>query len=475
MSESRQPASRHSLYILITVFFFWGFVAASNTVLIPFFKENFTLLQWQSQLVDLAFYAAYFFGSLIYFLISSRMGDPLNRIGYKKGLVIGFLISACGAALFYPAAHLGSFPLLLIALSVIGLGFTLQQIVANPYMVAIGDPATGAHRINMAQGVNSFGTMTGPLLISWALFGNIQAETTQGLEVVQIPYLVLAGCLVLFALLLGRSRLPSITTTEKIRHDLGALRFPQLVWGMAAIFIYVGVEVSIQSNLPALMADPNILGLDHTQTVHYISLYWGSLMIGRWTGAIGVFNVSPLWKKILWIIVPLIAFAVILFVNSLKGSPLTDLLGYLPFIFICILGFFMGNDKPARTLMLFSGLGMAMMIAGLALDGQWAVYAFVSGGLFCSIMWPCIFALSIAGLGKYTNQGSSLLVMMILGGAIIPPLQGYLADLAGIQMSYWIPVACFGFLALYAWRVKSILMAQGIHYDQWSDSQNEPV
>lgn len=475
MSGTQQTTRRSALYILISVFFFWGFVAASNTVLIPFFKENFTLLQWQSQLVDLAFYAAYFIGSLVYFLISSRISDPLNRIGYKKGLVIGFLISACGAALFFPAANMQSFPLLLMALSVIGLGFTLQQIVANPYMIAIGDPATGANRINMAQGINSLGTMTGPLLISWALFGNIQQESTHGIDVVKIPYLVLAGCLILFAILLGRSKLPAITTTEKIRHDLGALRFPQLVWGMAAIFIYVGVEVSIQSNLPALMAEPSMLGLDHTQTVHYISLYWGSLMIGRWTGSIGVFNLSPIVKKALWVIVPLIAYAVILFVNSLKGSPLSDLFGYLPFIFICILGFFIGNDKPARTLILFSLMGMGMMLAGLFLDGQWAVYAFVSGGLFCSIMWPCIFTLSIAGLGKYTNQGSSLLVMMILGGAIIPPLQGYLADMTGIHMSYWIPVACFGFLALYAWRVRHILSVQGISYDHPDQTQPEPL
>ena len=254
--KSKPPeTNRYSLYVLITVFFFWGFVAASNTVLIPFFKDNFDLLQWQSQLVDLAFYAAYFLGSLAYFLVSTRVGDPLNRLGYKKGLVLGFLISGCGAALFYPAASMGSFGLLLLALSVIGLGFTLQQIVANPYMVAIGDPATGAHRINMAQGVNSLGTMTGPLLISWALFGQVQGETARELTVVQIPYLILAGCLVLFAILLGRSHLPAITSPEKMKHDLGALRFPQLVLGMVAIFVYVGVEVSIQSNLPALMAD----------------------------------------------------------------------------------------------------------------------------------------------------------------------------------------------------------------------------
>ena len=135
----------------------------------------------------------------------------------------------------------------------------------------------------------------------------------------------------------------------------------------------------------------------------------------------------------------------------------------------------MGKDQPARTLLLFSLLGMIMMLAGIFLDGQLAVFAFVSGGLFCSIMWPCIFALSIAGLGKYTNQGSSLLVMMILGGALIPPLQGYVADLTGIHMSYWIPVLCFGFLAFYAWRVKAVLEAQGIRYDTMDQEHIEPV
>lgn len=466
MPATSASASRYALYILTAVFFFWGFVAASNTVLIPFFKESFTLAQWQSQLVDLAFYAAYFTGSLVYFLYSIARGDLLNRIGYKKGLIGGFLLSAAGAALFLPAADAGSYGFLLAALFVIGLGFTLQQIVANPYVIAIGHPATGAQRINLAQGVNSLGTMTGPLLLSWALFGQLGADTQAGLEVVRVPYFVLAICLVVFAVLLGYSHLPAIRQSEKLQKDLGALRFPQVAWGMVAIFVYVGVEVSIQSNMPELMRQPGILGREHTDTVHFISLYWGSLMIGRWTGAIGAFGVSRRWRMVLTTVVPLTAFMVILGVNHLKGSPMDDLLGYFPFVLILIAGFYLGRDRPARTLLLFSLLGMSMMLMGLALDGRAALYAFVSGGLFCSIMWPCIFALSMAGLGKYTNQGSSLLVMMILGGAIIPPLQGYLADLSSIHLSYWVPVACFAFLAVYAYRVKGILARQGIDFDQ---------
>lgn len=466
MNDIQSTSSRYALYVLTAVFFFWGFVAASNTVLIPFFKENFSLAQWQSQLVDLAFYAAYFGGSLIYFLYAMFRGDLLNKIGYKKGLLAGFGLSALGALMFIPAAGAESYTFLLIALFTIGLGFTLQQIVANPYVIAIGDPKTGAHRINLAQGINSFGTMTGPVLLSWALFGNLEATSSQGLEIVKVPYFVLAICLIVFAILLGYSRLPPILNSENLSKDLGALKYPQLVLGMVAIFIYVGVEVSIQSNLPALMQDPKMLGLPHTETVHYISLYWGSLMIGRWTGAIGVFNSKKWIKHLLTTFLPLVAFGIILLINGLKGSPISEIFGYLPFILIAILGFYLAGNKPAGSLLLFSVLGMSMMLLGLFLEGKWAVYAFVSGGLFCSIMWPSIFSLSIAGLGKYTNQGSALLVMMILGGAIIPPFQGYIADLTSIHSSYWIPFICFGILAGYALVVKQVLIKQGINYDK---------
>lgn len=457
------PASnRTALITLTTVFFFWGFVAASNTVLIPFFKANFTLAQWQSQLVEMAFYAAYFFGSLTYFLYAITMGDLLNRIGYKRGLLGGFGLSALGAAMFVPAAAASSYPLLLAGLFVIGLGFTLQQIVANPYMIAIGDPATGAQRVNLAQGINSFGTMIGPLLLNWVLFGNINSNETPPVSVVQTPYLVLTFCLIVFAVILGRTHLPTLQS-ETIRRDVGALKFPQVRWGMLAIFIYVGVEVSIQSNLPSLMAEPHMLGLPYTSTVHYISLYWGSLMIGRWTGAIGAITTNRRTIYLLTFVVPLLAFGVIIFVNWIKGSPIQDFLMYVPFILLAIGGFYLGRDKPAHSFLIFSIIGAVMMLAGLYLDGKWAVLAFVSGGLFCSIMWPCIFTLAISGLGSYTAQGSSLLVMMILGGAIIPPLQGYVSDLTNIHSSYWIPVVCFSLLACIAWNLRRVLSRQGIH------------
>ncbi|MBI2269906.1 MAG: MFS transporter [Bacteroidetes bacterium] len=460
-------SSRRSLYTLISVFFFWGFVAASNTVLIGIFKKNFDLSQFQAQLVDWAFYTAYFVGSIIYFIISFSSGDPLNRIGYKKGLIFGLILSAVGALLFIPAASVQSFPLMLTALFVVGLGFTLQQIVANPYVIALGYPATGAHRVNLAGGINSFGTMIGPLLISYLIFGSISgnAVVDLGIDAVKLPYTILAGAFLVFAAILFFSKLPPVTNAEPVEKDLGAFRYPQLALGMIAIFTYVGVEVAIQSNIVALIKLPEIKGLDNTQSVHFISLYWGSLMIGRWAGAVSVFNFSKAAKNIMTIVVPLAAYATILLVNYIKGSPMNDLLYYFPFVLMFIGVFFLTKGKPTWMMLLFGSMGAVMMIVGLLTTGSTALYSFLSGGLFCSVMWPCIFSLSIAGLGKYTNQGSSLLIMMILGGGLIPPLQGLLADNIGIHLSYIVPVFCFAYLAFYGWKVKNVLKSQGIDYD----------
>jgi FHS family L-fucose permease-like MFS transporter len=235
---------------------------------------------------------------------------------------------------------------------------------------------------------------------------------------------------------------------------------------MIAIFTYVGVEVSIQSNMGALLKDTAFGGFDESHISHFISLYWGSLMIGRWTGAISAFDLSKSTKKILGVVMPYLAFGLILFVNSMGGKDVSDLYMYA----VCVLGLiianFIGQEKPAKTLMLFAIFGILAMVIGLMTTGQVALYAFISGGLACSIMWPCIFSLSIAGLGKYTSQGSSFLIMMILGGAIIPPLQGKLADSIGIHMSYIIPVFCFAYLAFFAFKAKAVLKTQGIDEDQ---------
>jgi len=461
-----------SFVALISVFFFWGFVAASNGILIPLFKEKFTLTQFQSQLVDLAFYAAYAVGSIIYFFTSRAIGDPINKIGYKKALILGLLISAVGSLFFIPAASLNSYPLLLCALFVIGLGFALQQIVANPFVINFGDKETGAQRLNLAGGINSFGTTIGPVILSYALFGNISgpAAADSSLEAVKVPALILFALFILCASILWFSKLPEVTNSEKLDKDLGALKYPQLTLGMIAIFIYVGVEVTIQSNMGALLAMPEIKGIDHTKISHFISLYWGSLMIGRWTGALAVFNFSKTVKIVMQIVTPLLAFGVIYGVNYLRGSNVDDFMFYIPYILIATAIFIFSGDNPARTLMILSLTACAMMILGLVSTGNLALYSFISGGLFCSVMWPCIFALAINGLGKYTNQGSSLLIMMILGGALIPPFQGILVDVLNPHMSYIVTVFCFAYLAWYAFKVKSIFKKQGVELESSNSS-----
>ncbi|MCC7051224.1 MAG: MFS transporter, partial [Bacteroidia bacterium] len=375
--------------------------------------------------------------------------------------------SATGALGFVPAATLNSYPLMLTSLFVVAFGFAIQQIVANPYVIALGSPETGAHRVSLAGGINSFGTTIGPLLSSYALFGSINAnsQNVSDINFVKTPYTILAFAFIAFALFLGFSKLPPVSNNEKMEKNFGALKYPQLLLGMLAIFIYVGVEVSTQSNLQALIKTSDFLGLDTNKSVHFISLYWGCLMIGRWIGALTIFNLSKQQKKIATVLVPFIVLGIIMGVNFIKGSPMQDFIYFIPFILILITAFFIAGENPARTMIVFGSIAAILMLAGIFTNGRLAVYLFVSGGLFCSVMWPCIFSLSIAGLGKYTNQGSALLIMMIIGGAFIPPLQGLLSDAIGIHYSYIIPVICFLYLALYGFLVNKTLQKQGINYE----------
>tara|TARA_B100001741_G_C16554723_1_gene601765 strand:+ start:7566 stop:9209 length:1644 start_codon:yes stop_codon:yes gene_type:complete len=535
-----------ALSTLVTVFFFWGFIAASNGVFIPFCKTYFQIDQFQSQLVDFAFYGAYYFGALILFILSNSKGkDIMNMWGYKNGIIYGLLLSCLGAVAMYPAVQGASpgesdvFYYVLGALFIVGLGFSLQQTAANPFAISLGVPEKGAHRLNLAGGVNSLGTTIGPIVVALILFGTtpksgaeLNAMITNGeisLSTIQMLYLavgglflaaaalfyfskklpqakddseflkapkaqkallfmtiVLIGCFYLIFdqykgepnndIILNLTILSLITVigTLLISNKLakndkdnswGAMQYPQLVLGMLAIFTYVGVEVTIQSNLGELLKvnlgnGLNPIGLpsmSDSEIAPLISMYWGGLMIGRWAGAIAVFNPVGKLKTWLYILVPYVAFGVVLFVNFISGFDISTLFWFTLCVGIQIVGFFAGKERPALTLKIFGLFGIVAMLVGLFTTGNIALFAFLSGGLFCSIMWPSIFALSIQGLGKYTSQGSSFLVMMILGGAIIPPLQGKLADIMDIHSSYWIAVLCFVYLAFFAHRVGNIL------------------
>ena len=683
MSENKNY--QQALSTLVTVFFFWGFIAASNGVFIPFCKTYFQIDQFQSQLVDFAFYGAYYFGALMLFILSSSSNkEIINKWGYKNSIIYGLLISTLGAFIMYPSimgAESGEssiFYYVLIALFIVGLGFSLQQTAANPFAISLGDSEKGSHRLNLAGGINSLGTAIGPLVVSLILFGSTPTtenelnclilNNTITLNKIQLLYLAVGGLFLLAAALFYFSKkLPEgkseskfepsskamktlvvmtvlistffilvflsytsedqkeidqlteikegyieqegivyynlffndsintdlnnytcnltkenkdlftefsdtiaqlieakkdltrdlkitkgdgewsdeldnlnqenkdfitelseaiaqlkkakkdstrdlkitkgdgvwsdelddlnaevITTkksineikeplektrllylllalisifgclfyaykrSEKNKKDWGAMQYPQLLLGMLAIFTYVGVEVTIQSNLGELLKTSLFGSLNDSQIAPYISMYWGGLMIGRWTGAITVFNPSNTLKKWLYIIVPYIAFAVILSLNAISGFEIKHLFAFGFCVAIQISGFFIGKDKPALTLKIFGLFGVIAMLVGLFTTGDIAIFAFLSGGLFCSIMWPSIFTLSIKRLGKFTSQGSAFLVMMILGGAIIPPIQGKLADIIGIHESYWVTVFCFIYLIYFAKKVEEI-------------------
>ncbi len=579
-----------ALTTLTTVFFFWGFIAAGNSVFIPFCKHYFHLDQFQSQLIDFAFYLAYYIGALALFIAGSSSGkDIVGTWGYKKSIVYGLLFSAIGAVAMIISVYLNVFAGMLFGLFIVALGFSLQQTSANPFMIALGDEASGSTRINLGGAINSLGTSIGPLVVALALFGTTAAISDEmiaslSLSKVSILYacvgllflgtaalfgfskkvpsgkieevvsgetsgkpenarkavltlLVITGLLIAcFAPVFSSYRSESAKELIELQHDLeqvkldengvsmetlsstqlvtqkaielniekikkpleqqrmmwltgglivivggllfahsrgkkekegwGAMQHPQLVLGMLAIFVYVGVEVAIGSNLGELLKQKEFGGFGSSQIAPYITMYWGSLMIGRWAGSITAFKLSKSTTQILRFIVPIIAFGIVLGITKILGYEIHTLYWYIVCVLLQIVAFYITNDKPTLTLFVFGMLGAAATVVGLTTSGITAVYAFLSAGLFCSIMWPCIFSLSLAGLGKYQSQGSGFLVMMILGGAIIPPLQGKLSDVLGIQPSFIVGTICFVYLAFFAVYVKRLLKSQGISFDE---------
>jgi MFS transporter, FHS family, L-fucose permease len=449
---------RSSLLTLVLVFFLWGFVASGNGILIPLFKEHFGLYQWQSQLVDFAYYFAYFTGALCYILISAWMGgDVLNRIGYRKGIVIGIGVSFLGAGLFYIASQLISYPLLLGGLFIVGLGFALQQTACQTVIMALGPDESRTHRSSLGGGINNLGSMLGPVFFSFVIFRNVpsQASITDVIPAAGLLFLGLGGAFALVAFLVSRSRLPHVAEKEVVKPGLGALKYPQLALGMVAIFCYVGTEVSIGSNLGEYLHQT--ADMQTSQIAPAVSLFWGSLMIGRWTASISNFTQSRTMQAVLTVVVPFVAFGLILGINALTGQSVQMLFPYAVCIACMIAAFFISKANPATMLLLFSILGGISMLIGILGSGQVALFALISGGLWCSVLWPCIFSLALKGLGAYTNQGAACLIMMILGGALVPVLQGVLADSIGIQPSYGLPILGFAFLAYYGWKVTRLL------------------
>jgi MFS transporter, FHS family, L-fucose permease len=460
---------RGSFAIMTSLFFLWGFLTVFNDILIPRFKEAFTLNYFQAMLVQFAFFGAYFIGALLYFLISVLKGDPIARMGYKNGVVMGLLISAFGSAMFWPAATVASYPMFLAALFVVGLGFAMLQIAANPYVTILGPERTASSRLNLAQGFNSAGTTIGPLIGGWLIFHYFAKSDAHGADSVKVPYLAFCVMFLMLAIIFYFIHLPHIGE-GKIERGAGALKFPHVVLGIVAIFMYVGGEVAVGSYIINFLGQPEVAGLSEMEASKFVSLYWGGLLIGRFMGAVELSEMRRTRKQIALVIIPILAYLLLWVAQSapldaMRGDGDAALLAlwgerfvqnwavfknYLPFIGLCWLLFQSGKALAGRTLMIFSSMVVVLLLTAILAGGKLAMWCIVAVGLFTSIGWSNTFSLAIEGVGIYKSQASSLLVMAILGGALLPPLQGLVADYTNnLQFSFIVPLLAYGYVAFY--------------------------
>ncbi|CAH0315980.1 L-fucose-proton symporter [Massilia sp. Bi118] len=392
------------LVIVTILFFMWGLLTSLNDVLIPHLKAIYTLSYVQAMLVQFCFFGAYF-------IVSVPAGALIRRVGYQKGAVIGLLIAAAGCALFYPASKSG-YGLFLFAFFVLASGITILQVAANPYVTVLGPASTASSRLTLTQAFNSLGTTIAPyvggiLILSAAAVGADQLAAMNATELaayraheaasVQGPYLALAAALAILAVLFALARLPKIEhgeeTTAAASGKASALAYRHLVLGAVAIFLYVGGEVSIGSFLVNFLGEQQIAGLAPAVAAGYVSVYWGGALVGRFIG-----------------------FAVMRYVS------------------------------PGKSLAFNSLIAIVLVLTGIFGKGGLAMWAILAVGLFNSIMFPTIFSMAVHGLGRHTGQGSGILCMAIVGGAIVPFVQGALADSIGLQTSFFIPAACYAFI-----------------------------
>lgn len=397
-----------ALIIITLLFFMWGLLTSLNDVLIPHLKSIYTLTYVQAMLVQLCFFGAYF-------IVSIPVGVLIKRIGYQHGAVTGLVIAAIGCALFYPASKSG-YALFLFAFFVLASGITILQVAANPYVTVLGNARTASSRLTLTQAFNSLGTTVGPflggmLILSGSLLlSSNEIATLSAAEqalyrakeaaTVQVPYLVLAATLLTLAILFAFAHLPKITHTDN-KNEVGngktsALQHSHLVLGAIGIFAYVGGEVSIGSFLINFLGDENVASLSPATAASYVSFYWGGAMIGRFIG-----------------------FAVMRYIN------------------------------PSKTLAFNAACAITLILTAIFSHGALAMWAILAIGLCNSIMFPTIFSMALHELGKHTGQASGILCMAIVGGAIIPFVQGFMADHIGLRLSFIIPAACYTFIVYY--------------------------
>jgi FHS family L-fucose permease-like MFS transporter len=439
MNTAPGRAAAWPMIVLTALFFMWGFITVLNDVLVPHWKVLFQLNYAESLLVQFCFFGAYFIGSLCYWWWSRTWGDPVRRLGYKRSMVAGLLISALGCTLFLPASLLHSYGAHLFALFVLGIGFTVLQIAANPFVAIIGPSEGASSRLNLAQAFNSLGTTLAPIIGGALIFAQAAPEAA-----VRRPYLTLALLLVAIAVLVMATSLPQPGDHGPARSN--ALRHRHLRLGMVAIFCYVGAEVTIGSLLISFLGLPEVMGLPETSAKNYLSLYWGGAMTGRFLGALALSGRIGARRRMLMLPgLAIVLFAVLALINNASdGLGFEQLWPMLILISANMVAFMIAGPRPSIALGIFATIAMTLLALAVAFDGAKAMWSLIAIGLFNSILWSNIFTLAIDGLKEDTSQGSSLLVMMIVGGALVPPLQGLIADNTGCNP----PSSCHGLLCL---------------------------
>lgn len=399
-NSGQQPSYLPALVVLTSLFFMWGFITSLNDILIPHLKAIFTLSYVQAMLIQFSFFGAYF-------VMSVPSGYLVEKLGYRRGIIIGLSTAGVACLGFYPAASMQSYPLFLAALFVLASGITLLQVAANPYVTILGPSQTAASRLNLTQAFNSLGTTVGPFLgsmfiLTAAVSAGSAVDTAKEIQTVQGPYLVLAGLLFLIAIVFSQFKLPVVkgtdaTTAGADDHNVPSVwKHSHLVLGAVAIFTYVGAEVAIGSLLVNFMSQPEVGGLSEKTAGSYLSLYWGGAMVGRFIGAVVL-------RKM----------------------------------------------KPGYVLAFNAACAIALLLIAMSLAGKVAMWAVLAIGLFNSIMFPTIFTLGVARLGRHTGEGSGVLCMAIVGGAIVPVIQGYFADTIGLLSSFFVPAICYAYIVFY--------------------------
>ncbi|MCR5568340.1 MAG: sugar MFS transporter [Paludibacteraceae bacterium] len=465
-----------ALVTLTSLFFMWGFITCLNDLITPKFKDAFGLSNFEANLVQFAFFTAYFVISLIYFLISTFYKDPIQKIGYKNTLVAGLIIAALACFGFFSEASTEnpSFYVFLTYLFCLGTGVSFLQIAANPLVSILGSEETSSSRLNLSQAFNSLGTTLAPVIGGYFIYSFFNEDGSASASAFRIPYLVLASSLMILAGILFFSNVPEQVGDENSVSvkGAGALKHPYLIFGMLGIFFYVGGEVSIGNNLILYMKNCDGFTEDVAKT--YLMFYWGGAMIGRFMGSISMSKIER-YRKYMMMAGAAIVTAAIIFViaaNTKANVGFSALAYFVVYMVVNYLVFIMANSLPSRTLGMFAICNIILLLIMIYSSGTLSLWSVLAVGLFNSIMFSNVFTLAIDKLGEYTAQGSSLLVMMILGGAIVPPIQGLLADnlsAENYKMSFFVPLACYiyltwyGFVGSHIGKAKKIVVKQEEH------------